>query len=270
VNLGRRVIVGRGGRVNVALLTADVEISGSLSGAFRREPYTFVADGRTVLVDSTATPPRDDTWQVRVRWPAAPDEADQTVRDLQVWLEDYLLAGSMAAGVPAHVFWGSVVFHRATGPSTVSKSFGVAWSTARADRLRLDSYGGMATAINANAEIRTAAGHARNALGLLQQSAEASVAEAYRAVEGLARSSRAQAWRALGDQLASAGERISGDDVVQLWASCQFFRHEPAMTGRATKTLAKLDRPALGYGLCCWKAVEVIEMYGSARTVNRI
>jgi len=119
-------------------------------------------------------------------------------------------------------------------------------------------------------EVNAAAEYLQGPLDLVHWGEEVAAAGAYQAVETLAWASISDHdWRKLGDALDAGGLGLSGDDLMQLWASCQLYRHftlDPRVTRRARKILSDLSRAELTPGNCCWRAAEVIEAYISTKT----
>ncbi len=52
---------------------------------------------------------------------------------------------------------------------------------------------------------------------------------------------------------------LTGDVLVTLWASCQFYRNDQGQVGFAQGLLVDVGVHRLDYGMCCWKAAEVLE-----------
>jgi phage gp37-like protein len=200
-----------------------------------------------------------------VRWASAPNEEADTVQDLEAWFEDYLLASSLNTGSAVYVTWDGIQYYDGKGGQRVGKWLQVGWSISRRDRRRLDSYQALVDEIRGSEDATAAAELLRNALTLVSESQEAAASDSYRAVEGLVATVAAGDWRRLGDNLTRVGYAISGDDLIQLWASFQFYRHDRSMTKKAQTRLNEIGRDKLDYGRCCWLAADIVECFASAR-----
>ena len=252
---------------------ADIEIFGELTGAFKREDHSFVHEGRVVEIrsrspgDATAG---EDVWEVAVRWPSASGEDREDELALQAWFDAYLLASSVAVGSAAWVRWNGIYKYNPDGTRRLGKSLTTSWAYRRREPERFDAGNSLADGVRCIPEARDAAEDLRHAMTLLSGAFPAAGAAAYIAVERLVVAQALTDWREFGERLEHAGSTKTADDLLQLWASFQFFRHDPAKTKKAKKRLTVIGRDALDYGRCCWLAAEVFEDYVDAKARGAI
>jgi hypothetical protein len=205
------------------------------------------------------------TWEVAVRWPKAPSEEREDVLALEAWFDAYLLASSIAVGSASRVRWTGIQKYNPDGTWRVGKSLTASWAYSRRELDRFDAYNSLADGIRHISEVSDAAEDLRHAMALLSEGLSAAAAAAYIAVERLVVPQQLLDWGDFGERLGHAGSSKTADDLTQLWASFQFFRHDPARTKKARERLAEIDRGALDYGRCCWLAAEVLEDYVDAK-----
>jgi hypothetical protein len=242
----------------------DMEIGGRLGGgAAKVGTYDYISgDMKVSVVDD----------RVSVTWIGCPDGSDETEKALQEWFDAELAAQVLATGVPSSVHWtGRTLFENGEQVGlrlTMTNPFGYV----RDHPQQLSVYSSAADAIRRYPEVALAVEHFRATARLMRGSEDIALGEAYLTVALLVAEikgdERQSDWRAFGEALRAACEAVDGDDLEQLYASCQWGRHHRQSV--ATKTLTRIGRPKLSWYESCWRAAEIIEAYVRAKDAGAI
>lgn len=239
----------------------DLELHGRLTGgAVRKQgPYRAIIDDMVVTVDGDA---------VSVTLVGAPDDSAVTEAALGSRFDALLLAQTMRTGVSSTVHWTGMTTHDQRRTRVRAQV------TIRGPRFvfrhgaRLGHYAVLAGAISRDVVVREASQHLRAATVLFQETESiTSLGETYLAVATLVvehSGGEAQPdWRAFGDEFSRVGQPFNGDDLEQLYASCQWGRHH--LQDKASVTLGRLVRPQLNEYECLKLAAELVAAFAIAR-----
>lgn len=238
-----------------------LELHGRLTGGAVREQgrYRAIIDDMVVTVDGDV---------VSVTLVGAPDDSDVTEAALGSRFDALLLAQTMRTGISSTVHWTGMTTHdQGRNRTRAQVTVRGPWSAFR-HSARLGHYAVLADAISRDGVVREASQHVRAATVLFQETESiTSLGETYLAVATLvvdhsgdeARSD----WRAFGYDFSRVGQPFDGDNLEQLYASCQWGRHH--LQDIASGTLRRLVRPQLNEYECLKLAAELVAAFAIAR-----
>lgn len=194
----------------------------------------------------------------------ATGDADENELRLSHWFDSQLLAHSALTGLATQAVWIGRTIHLADGGTLAGAQLHMPFRLGGVDPAPFGSHSPFAAAIRSRTEVRAAAGSLRAAFGVVDYDGVAAYGHAYNAVEALVvaqtHTQKLPGWRKLGQELDSADPEISGDRVVELYASCQHGRH-------ARVTWAKEFLPAgdpMSPLQCCVLAARILRAYVQA------
>lgn len=229
-------------------------------GAVRKQgPYRTILDDMVMSVDGDA---------VSVTLVGAPDDSDVTEAALRSRFDALLLAQTLRTGVSSTVRWTGRTTHE-HGRTRVSAAWTIRSQFVFRHGARLGHYSVLASAISRDAVVSEASRHVRAATILFQETESITcLGETYLAVATLvvehSGGETQSDWRGLGDGLSRGGQPFDGNDLEQLYASCQWGRHH--LHGRASGTLGRLMRPQLNEYDCLKLAAELVAAFAIARS----
>lgn len=243
----------------------DLTIHGRLAGAAAR-PAPYGYDDGVRFVD-VAIPPDGGESRVDLRWEGISGDVDEAERQLKGWFSAELAACALTTGVASGVHWTGRTIKKDDGTTLVGATLASSLRSIREHPAPLGTYTPLADAIRAQPETAEAARHWHIAARLMEDGDDIALGEAYLAVEGLvihkSGDETLKSWAAFGDALSAAGRPFAGDDLRQLYASCQWGRH--SQQTRAVDTLKAIGRPKLEWWDACVTAAKVVEAYARAR-----